>query len=150
MMLLGYVIADNKEKLRKIRTSVLITGAVVSAICMFASLFVRLSGLDFSYFLQLVCVFFVFTIGIKHPEWYIVKPFAFLGWKDTFNIYLFHIIVILTLKNILNRLPIPLESLRWILPVASIIGSILLARLLTVIFSKIRMLLTPPKAESGA
>ena len=138
MMCIGYVISDHKEKVKKLSPAILITGTVLSAVLMFVSINFKISGLDLSQPFIMLFAILLFMTGIRNPEWYIVKPIAYLGQKDTLYIYLFHVIVILVLRSIINSFPIPADTIRLILPVLSVIGSILFARLLSVIVTLVK------------
>lgn len=131
MMLLGYVIADQKERLEKIPVSFLISGSVLSAAAVMTASCVKLFGFDFSQVFIILCAAFVFITGIRKPDLYICKPVAYLGKEDSLYIYLIHVIVILLLRNILNCLPVSKNALCWLLPAASVIFSVLTARLIS-------------------
>ena len=96
MMLLGYVIADNKEKLMKIPTWNLILGA-------------------------------------KKPNWYIIKPIAYLGREDSLYIYLFHFILLYYLSVFMYSYPKAGRYAAWQLPLLVIIVSVVFARIVSMI-----------------
>ena len=89
MMLLGYVIADNKDKLLKIPTWVLISGSLISAGALFVTSCVKVGGQDISTPFKILCASLVFILGIKKPGWYIVKPISFFGERGL-SLYLSH------------------------------------------------------------
>ena len=138
LMCIGYVIADQKEKILMLSNAVLVTCTIASAAAMFVTVSVRISGLDISQPFIMLFWSFLFMTGIKNPEKHIIRPIAYLGQRDTLYIYLFHVIVILVLRNIINSTPLSKDAIRWILPFISIIGSALLARLLSVNFGRIK------------
>ena len=138
MMCIGYVIADNKDKIEKLSAEFLVTGSVLSAILMFVSISFRVSGYDLSQPFIILFTTILFMTGIKKPEWYMIKPIAYLGQKDSLYIYLFHVIIILVLRSIINSFPIPDDTIRMLLPVISIIASILFARLMSVIVTLVK------------
>lgn len=138
LMCIGYVIADQKEKILKLSNAVLIICTTASAAAMIVTVSIRFSGLDISQPFIMLFWTFLFMTGIKNPEKHIIRPIAYLGQRDTLYIYLFHVIVILVLRSIINSTPLSKDAIRWILPFISIIGSALLARLLSVIFGRIK------------
>ena len=148
MMCIGYVIADQKEKIGKLNTSFLVTGSVISAILMILTARFKIAGIDMSQPFIILAMTFLFMTGIRKPEWHIFKPVAYLGQKDSLYVYLFHVIVILVLRSIINSFPIPKDVIRMTLPVISIIASLLLARLLSVIVPRISNLFNRGNAAS--
>ena len=135
LMCIGYVLADQKEKVEKLTLPFLMTGTIVSAAAMFLTASINIAGLDISQPFIMLFTVFLFTLGIRRPGWYVIKPLSYLGQKDSIFIYLFHVIVILILRNIINSMPLTVDQIRLLLPVISIIGSILFARLLSLILS---------------
>lgn len=133
MMLLGYVIADRKDRLMKIPTWVLIVSSVVSAAAMFLSVCYDVAGLNISQLFKIICSTFVFLIGLKKPNWYIVKPLAFLGREDSLYIYLCHFMIYVGLAAYMYEKMVPERLIEWQLPCAVIIGAIIAARLISLI-----------------
>lgn len=133
MMLVGYVIADRRKELEKLSLPLLISASSVSALAMFTASCVRIANVDLSQFFIIPCAAFVFMTGIRKPEWCKCRPVCFLGKEDSLGIYLLHVMVILILRNILNRMQISPDILFWLLPILSVIFSVLAARLLSLI-----------------
>lgn len=142
MMCVGYALAEHKSKIEKLSMEFLITGTVLSAAVMFASASFRINGLDLSQPFIMLFTTVLFMTGIRRPESHIIKPVAYLGQKDSLYIYLFHVIVILVLRNIINSFPLSADTIRILLPILSIIGSVLFARLLSVTVSRVKRLIT--------
>ena len=98
MMLLGYVIADKKEKLIKIP-----------------------------------------ILGIKKPDWSVIRPIAYLGRKDSLYIYIFHFYVVILLAEYMYGHGLSQKVIDRQLPIASVICSVILARVLCLIADLIRL-----------
>ena len=139
MMLLGYVIADKKDTLMKIPTWVLILSAVVSASAMFLSVCYDVAGLNISQVFKIICATFVFLIGIKKPDWYVIKPLAFLGREDSLYIYLCHFMIYVGLATYMYSKMVPERIIEKQLTFAVIIGSVIVARLISLIIYFIKL-----------
>ena len=139
MMLLGYVIADKKDTLMKIPTWVLILSAVVSAAAMFLSVCYDVAGLNISQVFKIICATFVFLIGIKKPDWYVIKPLAFLGREDSLYIYLCHFMIYVGLATYMYSKMVPERIIEKQLTFAVIIGSVIVARLISLIIYFIKL-----------
>ena len=138
MMCIGYAVAGRKAKIEKLSKGFLTTITLLSAALMFTSVNFTVYGLDLSQPFTILFITFLFITGIRMPESYIIKPIAYLGQKDSLYIYLFHVIVILVLRSNINSFPISADTIRIILPILSIIGSVLFARLLSVTVSRVK------------
>ncbi|MBR1906123.1 MAG: acyltransferase [Clostridiales bacterium] len=138
MMCIGYAVAGHKAKIEKLSKEFLTTITLLSAVLMLTSFSFTINGLDLSQPFTILFITFLFITGIRMPESYIIKPIAYLGQKDSLYIYLFHVIVILVLRSIINSFPISADTIRIILPILSIIGSVLFARLLSVTVSRVK------------
>ena len=150
MMLIGYVLADQKERLIKIPAWVLITGAVLTAAAMFVLVCVKVGKLDISQPFKMLCAAFVFTIGIKKPNWSVIKPLAFLGREDSLYIYLFHFMILVLLAGYMYSKPVSGKIVEWQLPIAVIIASVIFARILSMIISLIKILIKKLVPEKNA
>lgn len=147
MMLLGYVIADKKDTLMKIPTWVLILSAVVSAAAMFLSVCYDVAGLNISQVFKIICATFVFLIGIKKPDWYVIKPLAFLGREDSLYIYLCHFMIYVGLATYMYSKMVPERIIEKQLTFAVIIGSVIVARLISLIIYFIKLLFVKKNAS---
>ena len=139
MMLLGYVIADKKDKLMKIPTWVLIVSSLISAAAMFLSVCFNAGGLNISQLFKIICAAFVFLLGIKKPDWYIIKPLAFLGREDSLYIYLCHFMIYIGLSAYMYSRMVPERIIEKQLTFAVIIGALIAARLISVIIYLIKL-----------
>lgn len=133
MMLLGYVIADNKEKLMKIPTWILILGSVLTAAAMFTFVCVKVGHFDISQPFKMLCASFMLILGAKKPNWYIIKPIAYLGREDSLYIYLFHFILLYYLSVFMYSYPKAGRYAAWQLPLLVIIVSVVFARIVSMI-----------------
>jgi len=140
IMLLGYVIADNKSRLVKIPTWGLITGSLASAAVMFITVLMKMGGYDVSSVFKIICASFVFILGIRFPGWYIIKPISYLGRKDSLYIYLIHFMVIVVLTNYVHSRWMTMSGLSWKLPLMIIIVSVILARVLSMLIDLIKLI----------
>ena len=147
MMLLGYVIADKKDTLMKIPTWVLILSAVISAAAMFLSVCYDVAGLNISQVFKIICATFVFLIGIKKPDWYVIKPLAFLGREDSLYIYLCHFMIYVGLATYMYSKMVPERIIEKQLTFAVIIGSVIVARLISLIIYFIKLPLAKKNAS---
>ena len=153
MMLLGYVIADNKEKLMKIPTWVLILGSILTATAMFTFVCIKVGKIDISQPFKMLCASFVLLLGVKKPNWYIIKPVAYLGREDSLFIYLFHFIILYVMSTFMYTYPKAVRYADWQLPLLVIAVSVVFARLLATIVFLVKLLckkVAPKKAaEQG-
>ena len=140
LMMLGYVIAEKKDKLIQIPTSVLISGSAISAVEMFVTVCVKFNGFNISNLFTILCISFVFVLGIKKPEWQVIKIVSRLGREDSLCIYLIHTMIILILRSVLNSLQLSAESIIVMLPLLSVLVSIIAARIIMTIISKVKTL----------
>lgn len=142
LMLIGYVIAEQKEKIKNISTAALITCLAALAIAIPISANIKIAGSDISQPFIILFWTVLLIAGIQKPEWYIIRPIAYLGQKDTLYIYLFHIMVIWVIKSIISAFPLSDDMISLLHPALSVIGSVLFARLLSVSVSKAKELLS--------
>lgn len=142
MMLLGYLIAEQKEKLICIADWEIIAGAVISALCMFFAVNHKIHRIDISQPFKILTAAFIFLYGIKKPQAHICKPLEKLGREDSLFIYLCHFPVIIVLVDIYYRLPVRQKNLEWMLPFVVIIVSLILARALSLLIKGIKKVIS--------
>jgi hypothetical protein len=123
----------------KIPTWVLILSAVISAAAMFLSVCYDVAGLNISQVFKIICATFVFLIGIKKPDWYVIKPLAFLGREDSLYIYLCHFMIYVGLATYMYSKMVPERIIEKQLTFAVIIGSVIVARLISLIIYFIKL-----------
>lgn len=141
MVLVGYVIADQKERLLKIPTWVLVLGSVLTALAMFTFVCVRIGRIDISQPFKMLCASFVLILGMKKPNWYVIKPLAFLGREDSLYIYLCHFILMYFTSEFVYSFPKAGRYASWQLPLAVIIVSVVFARVLSMVIRLIKFLI---------
>lgn len=139
MMLLGYVIADKKEKLVKIPTWILIVGIVLSAGAVFAAMCFKVGKLNVFQPFNILCSSLVLILGAKKPHWSIVKPISYLGRKDSLYIYLFHFYIIMVMYEVMNGMHLSSKVIEWQLPLAVIIASIIVARVFSMLVDLVKL-----------
>ena len=139
MMLLGYVIADKKEKFIKIPTWVLISGAVLTAAAVFAAMCFKIGKLNVFEPFNILCASFILILGIKKPHWSVIKPIAYLGRKDSLYIYIFHFYIVMLLAEYMYGHGLPQKVISWQHPLASVICSVIFARVLCLIIDLIKL-----------
>lgn len=133
MVCLGYVIADQKERLKDIKNWKLILCSILSALAMFATVLFYIGRWNISQPFKILCATSIFVYGINNPDRHICKPIEKCGRQDTLLIYLSHflIMIILTEKAYALR-PLP-KHLEWYLPLAVIVVTLIIARLVSIV-----------------
>ena len=139
MLLLGYVIADKKEKLIKIPTWILILGIVLSAGAVFAAMCFKVGKLNVFQPFNILCSSLILITGAKKPEWSIIKPFSYLGRKDSLYIYLFHFYIIMVMYEVMYGMHLSSKVIEWQLPLAVIVVSIVVARIFSMIVDLVKL-----------
>ena len=149
MMLLGYVIADKKEKLIKIPTWILITGIVLSAGAVFVSMCFKVGKLNVFQPFNILCSSLILILGAKKPDWSIIKPVSYLGRKDSLYIYLFHFYIIMVMYEVMYGMHLSSKVIEWQLPLAVIIVSIVVARIFSMLVDLVKLPFTLKKKKAA-
>lgn len=133
VMLLGYLIADKKERLMQLTDFVLIISTVLLAAAMFVTVNFRIGKIDISQIFKTFCAASLFLLCLKRPSPRFVTIPAKLGREDSLYIYLFHFLMIVILAE--NLKPLQLFGHRFVCPlqVAVIAASLLLARIISIL-----------------
>ena len=133
VMLLGYLIADKKERLMQLTDFVLIISTVLLAAAMFVTVNFRIGKIDISQIFKTFCAASLFLLCLKRPSPRFVTIPAKLGREDSLYIYLFHFLLIVILAG--NLKPLQLFGHRFVcsLQVAVIAASLLLARIISIL-----------------
>lgn len=133
VMLLGYLIADKKERLMQLTDFVLIISTVLLAAAMFVTVNFRIGKIDISQIFKTFCAASLFLLCLKRPSPRFVTIPAKLGREDSLYIYLFHFLLIVILAE--NLKPLQLFGHRFVCPlqVAVIAASLLLARIISIL-----------------
>lgn len=139
MMLLGYVIADKKEKLIKIPTWILITGIVLSAGAVFAAMCFKVGKLNVFQPFNIMCSSLILILGAKKPDWSIIKLVSYLGRKDSLYIYLFHFYIIMVMYEVMYGMHLSSKVIEWQLPLAVIVVSIVVARVFSMLVDLVKL-----------
>ena len=149
MMLLGYVIADKKEKLIKIPSWILITGIVLSAGTVFVSMCFKVGKLNIFQPFNIICSSLILILGAKKPDWSIIKPISYLGRKDSLYIYLFHFYIIMIMYEVMYGMHLSSKVIEWQLPLAVIIVSIVVARIFSMLVDLVKLPFTLKKKKAA-
>ena len=133
VMLLGYLIADKKERLMQLTNFVLIISTVLLAAAMFVTVNFRIGKIDISQIFKTFCAASLFLLCLKRPSPRFVTIPAKLGREDSLYIYLFHFLMIVILAE--NLKPLQLFGHRFVCPlqVAVIAASLLLASIISIL-----------------
>ncbi len=133
VMLLGYLIADKKERLMQLTDFAVIISTVLLAAAMFVTVNFRIGKIDISQIFKTFCAASLFLLCLKRPSPHFVTIPAKLGREDSLYIYLFHFLMIVILAE--NLKPLQLFGHRFVCPlqVAVIAASLLLARIISIL-----------------
>lgn len=135
MVCLGYVIADQKERLKDIKNWKLILCSILSALAMFITVLFYIGRWNISQPFKILCAASIFVYGINNPNRHICKFVEKCGRQDTLLIYLSHFLIMIILaKKAYALRPLP-KHLEWYLPLAVVLVSLLLARLVSVLIN---------------
>ncbi|MCR4948431.1 MAG: acyltransferase [Treponema sp.] len=133
VMLLGYLIADKKERLMQLTDFAVIISTVLLAAAMFVTVNFRIGKIDISQIFKTFCAASLFLLCLKRPSPRFVTIPAKLGREDSLYIYLFHFLMIVILAE--NLKPLQPFGHRFVCPlqVAVIAASLLLARIISIL-----------------
>lgn len=133
LMLLGYCIAENQEKLKRIPAAASAACAVLSLIGLY--LLIRFD--PFRYNITQICkltaVASVFLFTMKQPHLRIFPPLCMLGRDVSLHVYLWHMPVILICYALFNRRGYPQRFYDWYLPLIVAVTAVLLAILIVAV-----------------
>jgi peptidoglycan/LPS O-acetylase OafA/YrhL len=121
MMLIGYVIAEKEEKLKRIPLWILISGTLISVLLMFLTECFNVGGYCIVQPFILLSSTLVFLLGLRKPGWYIFKPVSVLGQQASLYVYLFHYMIIVIISRLAEGSPLPSWSISLIVVVVSLI-----------------------------
>ena len=138
MVCLGYIIADQKERLKNIKNWILILVSILSTLAMFVTVLFYIGRFNISQPFKILCAASIFVYGINNPDRHICKPLEKCARQDTLLIYLSHFLLIIILsEKIYSLRPLP-KHLDWYLPLAVIVASLLLARVVSVLINLVK------------
>ncbi|MBO4878053.1 MAG: acyltransferase [Ruminococcus sp.] len=146
LMLLGYCIAEKKEKLLRIPAA----AAAISGIVMLILLFILVIKDPFRYnisqIFKLAVVVSALLFSLKKPALRIFPPLCALGGKYSLHVYLWHMPVIVLLYPLCVKLGVSERFYEWYLPVIVAAVSIVLA---VIIVSVISLLTHRPRTADN-
>ena len=128
-MLLGYLIACYKDKIRLSNLSLLIFTAV-SLVLICLTVIFRIGGFVFAEPFCILLATSVFLFSVNNPDVNCNERIAKLGKEDSLYIYLFHYMIALFITFYVNRIFGNTMLIRCILPVFNTVIVIILARLI--------------------
>ena len=131
MMLLGYVIAMYKDKI-KITNVALIIIFAASVIAMFITVNVKIGIWDISQPFKILAATSLVVYAIKNPSKHVFMPVEYLGREDSLYIYLFHFILIIVIDGLLSPGV-------WTFPLIVIVVSLVFARILAMIVKLVKL-----------
>ena len=138
MVCLGYIIADQKERLKNIKNWILILVSILSTLAMFVTVLFYIGRFNISQPFKILCAASIFVYGINNPDHHICKPLEKCARQDTLLIYLSHFIILIILSEYMYSLHIPQKQLKWYLPLAVVASSLLLARVVSVLINLVK------------
>jgi len=148
MVCLGYVIADQKERLKDIKNWVLILCSVISALAMFVTVLFYIGRFNVSQPFKILCAASIFVYGINNPDRHICKPIEKCGRQDTLFIYLVHFLLLILINDYLHAMPHPPKHLDWIFPLTVVAVTLIFARLVSLAAFALRALITSLKRKT--
>ena len=133
VMLLGYLIADKKERLMQLPDFALILSTILLAAGMFITVNFKIGKIDISQIFKTFCAASLFLLCLKRPSPRRTKILAKLGREDSLYIYLFHFLIIVILAE--NLKPLQIFGHRFVCPLtlAVIIVSMIAARIISIL-----------------
>ena len=133
MVCLGYIIADQQERLKRLPNWSLILCSVLGALAMFVTVVFSVGKLNISQPFKILWFTAIFIYGINNPERHICKPIEICGRKDTLLIYLSHFLILILVSEYLYGLPHPPKHLDWICPLVVVAVTLIIARLVSIV-----------------
>ena len=137
VMLIGYLIAAYKDKL-KIKDSILLITFFAAMIVMFVTANVRIGGLIVLEPFKIICATSIFLFALNNPECHICKPIENLGREDSLYIYLSHYMVAFLISFYAYRLLGKTDPVSWCLQFVVIAVVIVVARILSIVVKVFR------------
>ena len=130
MVCLGYIIADQKENLKKIPDWVLILCSVLGALAMFATVIFKIGNLNISQLFKILWFTAIFVYAINNPDRHICRFIENCGRYDTLFIYLSHFLILIIVSELMYSMPHLPKHMNWIVPLTVAAVSLLIARVI--------------------
>ena len=135
-VLLGYLVAAWKDKIRGLSTNILIMTVIVGelfSLAMFMDVIY-----DFSQLGIIVSATSLFMLAVNNHDYVLSKKIEYIGRVYSLNIYIFHILVAMVLARLLNYMGVSDDAgLMMIKPIFVVIMTLLLAAIINKIMSLI-------------
>ena len=135
MVCLGYVIADQQERLKRIPNRALILCSVLGALAMFATVLFTVGRLNISQPFKILWFTAIFIYGINNPDRHICKPIETCGRQDTLLIYLVHFLFLILIYDYLHAMPHPVKHFDWVFPLTVVAVTLIFSRLVSIVIS---------------
>lgn len=137
IMLIGYAIAANKEKIQKLSISNLIAAVIVTMLIMFVTVIFKVGIIDISQPFKILIAVLIFLLAMRTPQWSFSNIIAKLGREDSMYIYLIHFFFIAIIEHYESSIPLSETAFAWIAPLIVIFVTIIPARIITLISKSI-------------
>ena len=152
MVCLGYVIADQKERLKEIKNWKLILCSILSTLAMFVTVLFYIGRWNISQPFKILCAASIFVYGINNPDRHICKLIEKCARQDTLLIYLSHFLIIILLTDLIHVYHITIKNISWTLPLLVILNTLIFSRLVSVLinlFKRINEIKRTKKEETA-
>ena len=137
IMLMGYAIAANKEKIQKLSVRKLIAATIVTVIIMLITVNFKVGTIDISQPFKILTATLIFLLAMRTPQLSFGKTIAKLGREDSLYIYLIHYLFIAIIEHYKSSMPLSETAVAWISPLIVIVVTIIAARIITLISKRI-------------
>lgn len=147
MVCLGYIIADQKENLKRLPDWVLILCSLLGAAAMFATVIFKVGKLNISQPFKILWFTAIFIYGINHPDRHICKPIETCGRHDTLLIYLCHYLILIIVSELMYSMRHPIKHMDWIVPLIIVVISLLFSRLVSVLIYLVKRMINRRRSK---
>ena len=138
MMLLGYVIAEKEDALRRLPFRAVILSCILSAIGTGITVFVNVFGYNLSPVFKIWAAAAFFVLALRKPQLHSIwKPVAWIGRACSLHVYLWHMPLIVLLYPVLEQ-RLPETVFPWAFPLIIAAAAVILAAGIAVCGSCIR------------
>jgi len=143
LMLLGYWIAEQRERLMKLPAWVAAVCGILSLVILFLLVITDPFRYNITQIFKLAVVFSAFVFALKKPSLRIFPPLCSLGGEYSLHVYLWHMPVIVLLWPVFEKHGFSEEFFDWCLPLIVAAVSLLLAVVI------VNMIRTVKKAQAS-
>ena len=133
MVCLGYIIADQKEKLALIPAWKLIVCCLVSAAAMFLTSIFSVGRLNISQPFKILCGASLFVLCINNPQRHLCRFVESCGRHDSLLVYLSHFLILIIVSELMYSMPHLPKHMDWIVPLTVAAVSLVFARIVSIV-----------------